>query len=191
MSADNIVIKDVQRDTQVTFPRRSEWELSPIIWAGPCAFPDGAVHNIVLAETTPFHPLDHKWPDQPGDSGTIEVNSDVFPVVDSIIGAVHKQDGTLSLGGAIPARRGDKDWAFVVAHIVGGDVRQDLRDLIGHPATLSVDSERRRRLSPSPSACHAASLALNKIVSELWRKEAKLDSLGNPNFDQLAMAESR
>jgi alanyl-tRNA synthetase len=46
------------------------------------AVPVGDRHGLVVAET-PFHPLDHTWPDQPADRGTIGG----LPVLDRVTAA--------------------------------------------------------------------------------------------------------
>ena len=55
---------------------------------------------------------------------------------------------------------------------------------------LEVDAGRRRELSAAHTACHLAALAMNEATAHLWRKEARLDSLGRPDLDQLAMESS-
>ena len=32
---------------------------------------DGADGTVIVVDATPFHPVDHTWPDQPGDTGAI------------------------------------------------------------------------------------------------------------------------
>jgi alanyl-tRNA synthetase len=56
--------------------------------------------------------------------------------------------------------------------------------------SLRVDAERRHALSAAHTSCHLAALAMNRATAGLWRKEARLDSLGSPDLDQLAMVSS-
>ena len=63
---------------------------------------------------------------------------------------------------------------------------------VGQPATLRVDEAYREALSRSHSRCHLVSLALNAALKDAWRKEPPArDSLGNPDFDKLAIVSSR
>ena len=67
----------------------------------------------VVVDRTPFHPLDHSWPDQPGDTGLLAGAA----VVDSVMGAID-DDGALLLGDAVGVRRGDPSRTWVVAHLL-------------------------------------------------------------------------
>lgn len=135
----------------------------------------------VIADRTPFHPLDHSWPDQPADRGTLAGQ----PVLDCLIGAFGP-DGQLLIGDEIPVRRGEAGWTWVVVHITGDPVEPDA------PVVLEVDADYRRSLSQAHTACHLAALALNRVTAGLWRKDPpRRDSLGSPDLDGLAITESR
>ena len=56
--------------------------------------------------------------------------------------------------------------------------------------TVVVDEEYRNALSVGHTACHLASLALNRAVADRWTKEVRLDGLGEPDFDGAAIAGS-
>jgi len=187
--ADDASLREITSDTCVTFPGGSISEESTVIWAGNCRITEDREAGVVLTETSPFHPLDHTWPDQPGDTGLIHVGDRSLQVHDTITGGLLVGSEDLAFGSAISVRRGEGGWTFVVAHIVDPD--ESLSDLIGKSAHLRVDAERRKLLSASHSACHVMALALNLITRDMWRKEVIVDSLGNPNFDQLAIIESR
>lgn len=140
-------------------------------------------HGIVT-DVTPFHPVDHIWPDQPADRGTLAGR----PVVDCATGAVGP-GGELLIGADIPVRRGEAGWTWVAVHLLepGRALPQ-----AGDEVDLRVDADYRRALSSAHTACHLAALALNEATAPLWRKDApRLDSLGNPDLDGLAVAESR
>ena len=132
----------------------------------------------VLLDSTPCHPVDAGWPDQGPDRATIsweQVNSEV---VDCVVAAT---DGIrLYLASEIPVRKGAEGWAFVVAHLV------EVAPPVGTEVTVAVDAEHRRALSLGHTACHLASLALNRALSDRWTKELPTDALGSPNFDQAA-----
>ncbi|MEO3809603.1 metal-dependent hydrolase [Sphaerisporangium sp. B11E5] len=167
-------------------------------------FPQGAGHceaNVVLAEPageegllliatdrTPFHPLDHTWPDQPADRGTVTFRGREHAVVDAVTLAAGP-DGTLYRGEQIPARRGEPGWSFLVGHVV--ETPPEAADPVGERVTLTVDMARRAGLSAAHTACHLMSLALNMELRDLWRKVPRTDCLGHPDFDQSAVTESR
>jgi alanyl-tRNA synthetase len=142
----------------------------------------------VLVEQTPFHPLDHQWPDQPGDIGTIEIDGQILDIVDSIVGAAPDGSTEVFAGSDIPVRRGEPGWHWLVLHAISKNspVMAD-----GSTAILKVDADRRRRLSISHTACHLSGFAVNAILKESWRKEVPVDSLGNPDFDGMALTRSR
>ncbi|MEV4803712.1 metal-dependent hydrolase [Nonomuraea sp. NPDC049421] len=129
---------------------------------------------------TPFHPLDHTWPDQPADRGTLGG----LPVLDCVTGAADGS-GEILLGPAIPVRRGAEGWEWLVVHVTSAPLP------VGEEVDLEVDREHRTALSAGHTACHLAALALNAVLADRWRKEARPDSLGNPDFDQAAITSSR
>ena len=135
----------------------------------------------VITDRTPFHPVDHTWPDQPADTGTLNG----LPVVDALLGAV-AADGTVSVGTGIAARRGDEGYDWVVVHRVQGPA-----PAVGDIVDLQVYAARRAALSRAHTACHVVALALNAALAEAWRKDVVRDGIGNPDFDRLALSESR
>lgn len=161
--------------TLVTFPRGLTSGRATIVETVPV----GARHGLVVSET-PFHPLDHTWPDQPADRGTIGGLS----VVECLTGA-RQGTGAILLGDDIPARRGAEDWQWLVVHVTETPLP------VGAEVDLEVDPAYRAALSAGHTACHLAALALNAALAGRWRKEARADSLGNPDFDQAAITSSR
>jgi alanyl-tRNA synthetase len=144
------------------------------------ALPDG--RQGVVVDRTPFHPLDHGWPDQPGDIGALGATA----VVDCLTGAID-DEGRLLVGDAIDARRGDPSRTWVVVHVV-----IEGSPAVGADVALEVDAVQRSALSRSHSACHLAALALNEASARFWTKEPpRRDSRGFPFLDQLAITESR
>ena len=178
--------------TLVTFPSGTTQGSSTVVAAVP--LPGGVIG--VVTDTTPFHPLDHSWPDQPGDSGTAEFDTVEFggaryPVVDCVTGAVGPE-GEFALGDEIPVRRGDPQWTWLAVHLVEtAEAGVGPESLIGRAVVLRADRERRAALSASHTGCHLLALALNEALADRWRKEARLDALGSPDFDALAMDSSR
>ncbi|MFI6504179.1 metal-dependent hydrolase [Nonomuraea typhae] len=162
------------KSTLVTFPDGQVNGRSEIVGAVPV----GARHGLVAAET-PFHPLDHTWPDQPADRGTIGG----LPVVDCVTAASSGDE--VFVGPDIPVRRGDDGWQWLVVHVTETPLA------VGAQVELEVDAAHRAALSAGHTACHLAALALNASLAGLWRKEPRLDALGHPDFDQSAITSSR
>jgi alanyl-tRNA synthetase len=159
------------------------------------AGPDGRV--AVVVDRTPFHPLDHGWPDQPGDTGTLSLVPHgatsggsarrTVTVRDCLTGALD-DDGRLQVHADIDVRRGDPSRTWVVVHVL------DAADApaIGDRVHLAVDAARRTALSRGHSACHLAALALNEVTARFWTKEPpRRDSRGFPYLDQIAIQTSR
>jgi alanyl-tRNA synthetase len=151
---------------------------------------DDAGRPLIVANKTAFHPLDHSWPDQPSDRGTITINAQQFEIGDAISGAIGPDDTALLLGEAIPVHRGEPGWTFVVAHRVSSTAAW-ADPTAGTPVRFAVDEPYRNSLSAAHTACHLMSLALNEHLSGFWSKTVKLDSLGHSDFDQAAVTESR
>ena len=170
-----------QRDTRVTYPGGALTASSRVLHVAPAS--DGRL--AVITESTSFHPVDAAWPDQPADAGVLRANGVDLPVRDAVVAAT---DGTdLHLGDDIPVRTGTQGWAFIVAHLVDGDATI----AEGDEVEIEADAATRRALSTGHTACHLASLALNRVLADRWSKPAREDSLGNPDFDGAAIASSR
>lgn len=148
----------------------------------------GSDATVVVVDATPFHPVDHTWPDQPGDGGDIASDGRSLPVVEAVMAAA-SDEGAFAVGSDIPVKRGAEGWTWLVAHRIEADVPDWLTE--GAPVTLSVDVARRAGLSRGHTACHLASLALDLAVADLWRKDPGEDALGNPDFEGRANQSSR
>lgn len=144
--------------------------------------------TIVMVDETPFHPVDHTWPDQPGDAGSIAVGDDTVRVVEAVMAAI-SDEGEFAVGSAIPVKRGAEGWTWLVGHRIEGASPASFTE--GARADLTVDAARRAGLSRGHTACHVASLALDLALSDLWRKEPGEDALGNPDFEGRANQSSR
>lgn len=149
------------------------------------ATPNG---TVVIVDATPFHPVDHTWPDQPGDSGEIAFDGSAVRITEALMAAV-SDEGELAVGVDIPVKRGAEGWTWLVGHPLDGDAPEWLTE--GARVELSVDVPRRAGLSRGHTACHLASLALDLALSDLWRKDPGADALGNPNFEAKANQSSR
>jgi alanyl-tRNA synthetase len=169
--------------SKVTFPLGSCREQSVV--AAVAAHGDDF---IVMTETTPFHPRDFMWPDQPEDLGFIEdKDGRRYPLSDTVVAGI-SPEGAFFFDKEIPVKKSDPDWTFCVGHVISGE-RPALSK--GDAVTLQVDETRRAELSRAHSASHLMSLALNKAFTPLWRKDApNTDALGNPHFDRIAMEQS-
>ncbi|WP_394145268.1 alanyl-tRNA editing protein [Vibrio atypicus] len=140
----------------------------------------------VVTEKTPFHPVSHIWPDHPADRGTLNG----VEVEDCLVGAVELESNTLYVGKAIPVKRDEPGWAFVVVHVLA---KADLAIEEGQVVTLQVDKEYQDSLSRGHSAGHIAYLALNKVLVEgaYWRKDAdRKDPHGYYDFNSYAQETS-
>ncbi len=145
--------------------------------------PDGRI-GVVL-DRTPFHPVDLAWPDQGPDRGVLVAGVDEIPVLDVLIGAT--QGDALAVGEALPVRVGTEGWTFLVVHVVPSDsVLEE-----GRTVRAVVETDLRTALSAGHTACHLASLALDRALAGAWSKAAPTDDLGAPAFDRLAIERSR
>ena len=144
--------------------------------------------SVVVVDVTPFHPVDHTWPDQPGDSGGL-VLGDVRAAVSEAVMAAVSDDGVLAVGADIPVKRGGEGWTWLVGHRIDGGIPSSITE--GSTVTLEVDADHRAALSRGHTACHLASLALDAALADLWRKEIGTDPLGNPDFEGRANQTSR
>lgn len=143
---------------------------------------------VVVVDATPFHPVDHTWPDQPGDSGEIAQDGSSVRVSEAVMAAV-SDEGEFAVASDIPVKRGAEGWTWLVGHPLEGEAPSWLVE--GARVELSVDSSRRAGLSRGHTACHLASLALDLALADLWRKDPGEDALGNPNFEGKANQSSR
>ncbi|MDL9981119.1 hypothetical protein [Microbacterium candidum] len=161
-------------------------------------FPSGAVTgsgtvvrvegDVVVLDATPFHPVDHTWPDQPGDAGVLRSSSGSAAVSDTLMAAV-SDDGSFAVGADIPVKRGGQGWTWLVGHRLADAAPAWL--IPGVVVEADVDAPLRGGLSRGHTACHLASLALDAALADLWRKEIRVDPLGNPDFEGLANQSSR
>ena len=170
--------------TTVTFPQNATRSEATVVFVE--ADSDGAV---VVVDATPFHPVDHTWPDQPGDTGTITGYSDSVAVTEAVVVAAGDA-GEFAVGAQIPVKRGADGWTWLVGH------RLDTLEVpgwleVGSAVVLEVDTERRAGLSRGHTACHLASLALDRALADLWRKDPGQDALGAPDFEGRSNQSSR
>lgn len=165
-------------------------------------FPDGTLRGdavvtrvaddpegtVVVVDATPFHPVDHTWPDQPGDVGVLTAGGGSLRVTEALMAAV-SDEGEFAVGSAIPVKRGADGWTWLVGHRLDGAAPAWLTQ--GAGVSLAVDEAHRAGLSRGHTACHLASLALDLAVADLWRKDPGEDALGNPDFEGRANQSSR
>ena len=164
--------------TVVTFPAGDL-----VAQANVQAVLDTARGPVVVTDRTPFHPVDHRWPDQGADAGVLVTEEGRLPVTDCVIVATDGE--AVQVGAEITARRGDQGWVFAVGHLVADPAPAE-----GATVSLSVDEQPRAALSAGHTACHVASLALNAALSGSWSKPVPVDDLGSPDFDGQALTSS-
>lgn len=170
--------------TVVSFPSGATRGMGTIV--AVITDPAGAV---VVTDATPFHPVDHTWPDQPGDEGRLTVDGEAVAIVDAVMVARDTGD-SYSVGAEIPVKRGVEGWEWFVGHRLGTPAAP--ASLVpGVAVSLEVDAARRAALSRGHTACHLASLALDAALADLWRKDAPNDPLGHPDFEGRANQSSR
>jgi alanyl-tRNA synthetase len=172
-------------DTRVTFPVGDVEADGEVLAVVELAESDGGGGVGVITDVSPFHPVDHGWPDQGPDRGMLIVGGVPVDVRNVVLGAT--QGTNVLCGAKIPVRRGEPGWAFWVVHVlaVGSPV-----PAVGERVQLRVDPAYRAALSMGHTGCHIAALALNAALADRWRKPVALDGLGHPNFDQHALAAS-
>lgn len=161
-------------------------------------FPSGATQGegtvvrvdggVAILDVTPFHPVDHTWPDQPGDAGTLRAGEHSVDVVEAVMAAADA-DGTLFVGTDIPVKRGADGWTWLVGHRLAEPAPSWLVE--GTVVRAEVDAARRAALSRGHTACHLSSLALDNALADLWRKDPGVDPLGHPDFESRANQSSR
>lgn len=172
----------IRQSTRVVFPANAVGGTSILVAVVPMGN-----RWAVVTEETPFHPVDHHWPDQPADLGVITVGAVEYPVVDCVIGAVRAGTDQVIVAADIPVRRGAEDWHWLVLHVV----EQEPAGAQGTPVELAVDRARRDGLSAGHTACELVTLAINAAFAGRWRKDVPADVCGNPNFDGAAITASR
>jgi alanyl-tRNA synthetase len=173
-------------DLLVTYPAGSTVERSTV--AAVTYLDEEALFAV---GRTPCHPESPRWPDQPADHCTLECNGTRTNV--------QAQEGYL-LGGELGLGRppeelssaAEPDHSRQSLACVVHSVPAELAPAVGELVTLRVDERYREALSRSHSRCHLVSLALNAALREAWRKDPSAwDSLGNPDFDKLAIVSSK
>lgn len=173
-------------ETIVTFPGGSSEEEARIV-APPLPF---SGKSVIVTDVSPFHPVDHLWPDQPADTGHAEIGSERYRISHSLVGAFHEtQKSRYFFDRDIDAGRDAPGWVFFVGHVIDAP---GTGFAPGMAVTLCVDKTRRDRLSRAHSAAHLMSLALNKALEGFWKKEVVTkDCFARPNFDALSIQTSR
>jgi alanyl-tRNA synthetase len=171
-------------DTVVSFPDGATAGESSVLHV----VRDGDSPVVILAET-PFHPVDHTWPDQPGDAGSLRSGSNEVRVAEAVMAAM-SAEGDVVVGPLIPVKRGTEGWTWLVGHRLAVAETPAWLER-GIMVRLEVDAARRAGLSRGHTACHLASLALDRVTADLWRKDPGTDALGSPNFEARANQSSR
>ncbi|HEY6799988.1 MAG TPA: metal-dependent hydrolase [Agromyces sp.] len=169
------------RDTRVLYPTGVLETSSRVLHTALAG--DGRL--AVISDATSFHPVDAAWPDQPADTGALHVRDQRYEVHDAVLAAT--DGGSLHLGADIPVRKGTDGWSFLVAHLVDPDA--SIAE--GDEVRIEANAATRHALSAGHTACHLASLALNRVLVDRWTKPAREDALGRPDFDGIAIASSR
>lgn len=181
----------IETSTHITFPSGAVTGISHILAIKP--FIHDLSKCVVITASTPFHPVDYNWPDQPSDRGAIKITGQTIAVENCYMAAFQRETDEFLLDQEIKdkkIRRDDLNWLFLVAHLV--DMKSHDALSVGQEVELVVDADYRLILSRSHTACHLASLALNQITASFWKKiPDRIDSFGNPNLDGMAVLSSK
>ncbi len=145
---------------------------------------------IFIASTTNFHPVDYQWPDQPGDRGFVTFQDAKLNINDCYVAAFNPETKEFFLDTEIPIKRGEAGWIFCVAHCLASPFDKLLFN-IGDEVSLQIDNAYRHSLNVAHSGCHLMSLALNRCLESYWNKPVILDAMSAPDFDRLAIEQSR
>lgn len=187
LEAMSLIRGSILSSTAVIFPYRKLESTSKILDVARISMKNAAL----FLEETSFHPVDMNWPDQPADKGVLLIGEKELNVVDCKIFGVHKENKSIIEAREIP--RGEKaNWYYTVGHIV--EIKEeDPGFFLDKEVVAKVDSVFRFQLSLHHTCCHLAAFALNFVTKEFWSKDlnaSNRDTLGSPNFDQLAMDRS-
>jgi alanyl-tRNA synthetase len=162
----------------ITYPGGSTSERAKVLATAR----DEAGGLLFVVDNTPCHPENPRWPDQPADKCTV--------IVDDVGSPVQCVEGYIADGHVVVEAPTDSSETIrAVVHVAPSDLAT--RVTTGDDVLLEVDKEYRARVALSHTRCHLAALALNATFASAWRKEAPVrDSLGNPDFDKLAISSS-
>ncbi len=195
----------------ITYPAGSTAESSTVV-----ALTRGEGHLLFAVDRTPCHPESPRWPDQPADRCTVSTTAEAEAVaVECLEGFLRASKLEIGEPRAKPRaekqtegepersepgadeeppadeERGDEEAVQTIPCVVHR-ASADLAIHVGDEVRLSVDEDYRELVSVSHSRCHLVSLALNAALAPAWRKEPPArDSLGNPDFDKLAIVSSK
>lgn len=187
---ENLVYDAHLAETLVTYPQGSVESAGPCVGVATLRTETGESITAIITETTAIHPVSSTWPDQPADKGVLSLDGKQFDLVGAIEATVARAGNEeTAIFPGIAKRKVDAEEAFdVVLHLVDGAVPVE----IGSQVELSADRDFRTRLSKGHSICHLQAIALNEALSDYWKKPVdKLDSLGFPDFDQIAIESSK
>lgn len=166
----------------VTFPEGNTQCESQIAW-----FTTSEKHGacfVVLKESC-FHPRDFRWPDQPADKGTLQINGETLEVLD-VVKMLSAPTVEPLFDTDIPFTKRDLPENSRLISTIKVDIQYAALLEEAFTAKTSVigqvDEDYRLALSTGHAAGHLASYALNEAIAPYWRKTVPLDTRGNPDF---------
>ncbi len=169
----------------VTYPAGSTAENSTV-----AAVSRAGEQALFVVARTPCHPESPRWPDQPEDRCALHRDGSLVPVraYEGYLLEASGGPGDTSAPAQVGVGAAPEAGVACVVH----GIASAMAPSVGEQVTLRVDEPYREALSRSHSRCHLVSLALNAVLEDAWRKEPPArDSLGNPDFDKLAIVSSK
>ncbi|MBX9801653.1 MAG: hypothetical protein K2Y04_02690 [Caulobacteraceae bacterium] len=173
------------KDTQVTYPSGTESDSGKVLYAGAVDVRGRTISGFIT-DSTPFHPLDPYWPDQPSDQGKVWDGVKTIPILAAHV-VVSRSGEKFEPQPALP-KRGEVGASFLILHEIAPGDCPLMEALVGREVDLTVDHDRRQRLSAVHTAAHLMAFALNERTAVYWLKGAREDGRGNADFDQSFIA---
>ena len=176
--------KKITTDTLITFQQGDTNGISTIL----ASINLNEEECAIFCKKTPFHPVNSRWSDQPGDKGNIMVEEHTIPVIDTQTWCFNRSTMEIKSHNAI--KRSDSHaWLLLIAHIV---LKKECPpNLIGKNVELNVDKAYRHHLSAQHTGCHISILAFNQHLNPFWKKQIEKDPLDSFDFNANAIETSK
>ena len=141
----------------------------------------------VVARVTCMHPRDFRWPDQPADRGSLLINGQIVPVLDTVKARVTKDGYQIDKDISLQRGKESSEAVLVVMHCINEKAEVSAGDNV----EITVDKDFRFSMSSGHTASHLVTLGLNEILLEFWKKPPQIDENGFPAFTEMSLADSK